>query len=164
MNPWTGLDTNRNGTEPERTASRFIKLFSNRCESMRTTGTLAMLVYQRVKITIALQQWSSFATRLLGGHRHLLPILGLGCSQAIQLAPCEARGWGCIKLPMKLPYRSRWTNYSNPCNPITPPAPHPQLQCCFFGLVRSFEWKKKSNHKIRNKDTKRSRWNLGDRG
>ena len=40
MNPWTGLDTNRNGTEPERTASRFIKLFSNRCESMRTTGTL----------------------------------------------------------------------------------------------------------------------------
>ena len=44
MNPWTGLDTNRNGTEPERTASRFIKLFSNRCESMRTTGTLINLV------------------------------------------------------------------------------------------------------------------------
>ena len=40
MNPWTGLHTNRNGTEPERTASRFIKLFSNRCESMRTTGSL----------------------------------------------------------------------------------------------------------------------------
>ena len=115
--------------------------------------SIAMLVYQRVKITIALQQWSSFDTRLLGGHRHLLPILGLGCSQAIQLAPCEARGWGCIKLPMKLPYR-RWTNYSNPCNPITPLHRTPNYNVVFLVWFAPSNGRKnqtiRSGTKIRN--------------
>ena len=44
-NRWTGLDTNRDRTEPERNTSRFINLFSNRWESMRTTGTLVFQLF-----------------------------------------------------------------------------------------------------------------------